>query len=198
LLLRQENYFYKNNFIKIMETIALETLRYPVGKFIFPEQVSQEEIAIAIKVIEELPSALEKAVGNMNEKQLNTPYRDGGWTVLQVVHHLFDSHSNAYTRMKLAMTEDHPTIRPYHEELWAELEDGRSAPVELGLNLLELLHERWVLFLHSVSEKNLQRTFYHPASKHTYTIAQSIVHYAWHSRHHLAHITELKRRMGWT
>lgn len=180
-----------------METLELETLRYPVGKFVFPEHVSSEEIAIAIKTIEELPSALEKAVGQMNDKQLHTPYRDGGWTVLQVVHHLFDSHSNAYTRMKLALTEDNPTIKPYKEALWADLEDGRNAPVELGLDLLDLLHERWVLFLRSLSEKDLQRTFYHPESKRTYRIAQSIAHYAWHSRHHLAHITELKSRMGW-
>lgn len=180
-----------------METLSLETLRYPVGKFKFPEKLSGEEIIIAIKTIEELPSALEKAVGNLNEQQLHTPYRDGGWTVLQVVHHLFDSHSNSYTRMKLALTEDNPTIKPYKEALWAELEDGRNAPVELGLNLLDLLHQRWVLFLRSMNEKDFERTFFHPESKRTMTIAQTLALYSWHCRHHLAHITELKNRMGW-
>jgi hypothetical protein len=180
-----------------METLTLETLRYPVGRFVLPEKVTATEITAMIKTIEELPTALRKAVSNMSEAQLTTPYRDGGWTVRQVVHHLFDSHSNAYTRMKLSMTEDHPTIRPYKEALWAEHEDGRNAPVELGLNLLELLHKRWLIFMHSLSEKDLQRTFYHPEAKRIQTIAQTIGQYAWHSRHHLAHITELKKRMGW-
>ena len=180
-----------------METLTLETLRYPVGKFKFPETVSMDEIAIAIKTIEELPSILRNAVRNMNEEQLSTRYRDGGWTVRQVVHHLFDSHSNAYIRMKLAMTEDNPTIKPYKEALWAELEDGKNTPVELGLNLVELLHARWSIFMRSMTENDLQRTFVHPESKRIQTIAQTMVLYAWHSRHHLAHITELKNRMGW-
>jgi hypothetical protein len=180
-----------------METLTLETLRYPVGKFKFPEQISVTETVAMIKAIEELPAALRNAVEHMSEAQLNTPYRDGGWTVKQVVHHLFDSHSNAYVRMKLAMTEDNPTIKPYKEALWAELEDGKNAPVDMGLNLLELLHKRWVIFMHSMTEKDLQRTFTHPESKRIQTIAQTIALYAWHSRHHLAHITELKNRMGW-
>lgn len=180
-----------------METLTLETLRYPIGKFKFPEQISAEEISAMIKTIEDLPSALRKSVSNMSEEQLATPYRDGGWTVRQVVHHLFDSHSNAYLRMKLAMTEDNPTIKPYKEALWAELEDGKNAPVELGLTLLEFLHKRWVIFMCSFKETDLQRTFFHPESKRIQTIAQTIALYAWHSRHHLAHITELKSRMGW-
>jgi hypothetical protein len=180
-----------------METITLETLRYPVGRFVLPPAVSRDEINIMLKVIDELPSVLRNAVGNMSKDQLNTPYRERGWTVRQVVHHLFDSHSNAYTRMKLAVTEDHPTIRPYKEALWAELEDGRNAPVELGLDLLELLHKRWMIFLYSLSEKDMERTFFHPEAKRIQSIAQTIAQYAWHSRHHLAHITELKSRMGW-
>ena len=180
-----------------METITLETLRYPVGKFIFPDKVSAEEISLMIKIIDELPSKLRDAVNDMSQEQLNTPYREGGWTVRQVVHHLFDSHSNSYTRMKLAMTEDNPTIKPYMEARWAELEDGKNAPVELGLNLLELLHTRWIMFLRSLTGQDLQRTFIHPENKRRQTIAQTIALYAWHSRHHLAHITELKKRMGW-
>ena len=180
-----------------METLTLETLRYPVGKFSFTEQISAEEIASMIKTIEELPAKLRNAVSDMNEDQLNTPYRDGGWTVRQVVHHLFDSHSNSYTRMKLAMTEDNPTIKPYLEARWAELEDGKNTPVELGLNLLELLHKRWLIFLRSLTEKDLQRTFFHPDNKRSQTIAQTIDLYAWHCRHHLAHITELKKRIQW-
>src|ERR1041385_3848927 len=170
-----------------METLTLETLRYPVGRFVLPPTVSRDEINIMLKVIDELPSVLRNAVGNMSKDQLNTPYREGGWTVRQVVHHLFDSHSNAYTRMKLAMTEDHPTIRPYKEALWAELEDGKNAPVELGLDLLELLHKRWMIFLYSLSEKDMERTFFHPEAKRIQRIAQTIAQYAWHSRHHLAH-----------
>ena len=180
-----------------METLTLETLRYPVGKFTFPDKISTEEISFMIKIIEELPQKLRNAVSDMSEEQLNTPYREGGWTVRQVVHHLFDSHSNSYTRMKLAMTEDNPTIKPYMEARWAELEDGKNAPVELGLKLLELLHERWIIFLSSLSEKDLQRTFFHPDNRRSQTITQTIALYAWHSRHHLAHITELKKRMGW-
>src|SRR5436189_2866031 len=138
-----------------METLTLDTLRYPVGKFTFPDKVSASEIKEMQTIIEALPSKLRNAVKGMNDEQLDTPYREGGWTVRQVVHHLFDSHSNAYTRMKLALTEDHPTIRPYKEALWAELEDGRNAPVELGLDLLELLHKRWIIFLYSLSEKDM-------------------------------------------
>ncbi|MBK5284426.1 MAG: bacillithiol transferase BstA [Bacteroidia bacterium] len=178
--------------------MTLESLRYPIGKFTFRAQIRMEEIAEMIKVIEELPAKLRNAVSEMSDDQLNTPYRDGGWTVRQVVHHLFDSHSNSYTRMKLAMTEENPTIKPYEEARWAELEDGKNAPVELGLNLLELLHKRWGIFLHSFAESDLQRTFFHPENKRSQTIAQTIALYAWHSRHHLAHITELKKRMGWT
>lgn len=180
-----------------METLTLETLRYPVGKFKFPEQVTAEEISAMLKIIEELPAKLRGAVSGMNGEQLNTPYRDGGWTVRQVVHHLFDSHSNAFTRMKLAMTEDNPTIKPYKEALWAELEDGKNTPVELGLVLLEALHKRWMIFLRSLAENDFQRTFVHPENKRTQTIAQAIALYSWHCRHHLAHITELKKRMGW-
>jgi hypothetical protein len=180
-----------------METLTLETLRYPVGKFIFPEQISSEEISAMLKIIDELPAKLRSAVTDMNEEQLNTPYRDGGWTARQVVHHLFDSHSNAFTRMKLAVTEDNPTIKPYKEALWAELEDGKNTPVELGLVLLEALHKRWLIFLRSVGEKDFHRTFVHPESKRTQTIAQAVALYSWHCRHHLAHITELKKRMGW-
>ena len=180
-----------------METLTFETLRYPVGKFTFPEQINADEIAAMFKTIEKLPAKLRNAVSNMSEDQLNTPYRDGGWTVRQVVHHLFDSHSNSYTRMKLAMTEDNPVIKPYFEARWAELEDGKNAPVELGLELVELLHKRWLIFLRSLTEKDLQRVFFHPDNKRSQTIAQTIALYAWHSRHHLAHITELKKRMGW-
>ena len=180
-----------------MEALTLETLRYPVGKFKFPVTVSKEEISSAIKTIEELPARLRLAVDNMSEAQLTTPYRDGGWTVRQVVHHFFDSHTNAYVRMKLAMTEDNPVIKPYKEALWAELQDGQNAPIELGLELLELLHKRWVIFMRAMSENDAERTFTHPESKRVQTIAQTMMLYAWHCRHHLAHITELKSRMGW-
>ena len=180
-----------------MIDFELEKLRYPIGRFKFNFDAGRSEFKKWIRDIEKHPENLKKAVKGLNEKKLNTPYRDGGWTTRQVVHHLFDSHSNSYTRMKLAMTEDNPIIKPYMEARWAELEDGKNTPVELGLNLLELLHKRWMIFLRSLTEKDLQRTFFHPDNKRSQTIAQTIALYAWHSRHHLAHITELKRRMGW-
>jgi hypothetical protein len=180
-----------------MKTISEETLRYPVGKLDFNSSATEKEIQQWISDIENLPLQLGKAVKGLNDIQLNTPYRDGGWTVRQVVHHVADSHLNAYIRMKLALTEDNPTIKPYLEKLWAEMEDSKNLPVEISLSILAPLHTRMVYMLKKVSREELERTLYHPESKREMSLKFLIALYAWHGRHHVAHITELRKRMKW-
>ncbi len=143
-----------------------------------------------------MPANLRAAVAGLNEEQLATPYRPGGWTVRQVVHHVPDSHMNSYMRFKLAMTEEQPQIRIYHEERWAELEDGRNGPLEISLNLLDWLHQRWVLFLRSLTEDDFKKTFQHPEWG-LVPLDKAVGLYAWHGKHHVAHITALRERNGW-
>ncbi len=143
-----------------------------------------------------LPSALREAVAGLDDPQLDTPYREGGWTVRQLVHHVADSHINAYVRMRLALTEDWPTIKPYEEAEWAKLEDARTLPVEVSLALLESLHRRWVVLLGSLSEADWERGYVHPESGREKLDAVAAI-YSWHSRHHVAHVTGLRKRMGW-
>jgi hypothetical protein len=171
-------------------------LRYPIGKFDWKIEVAPAEVREAIKIIELAPEALRKAVGGLTPQQLDTNYRPGGWTVRQVVHHVPDSHLNAYTRCKLALTEEKPTIRPYYEDRWAELQDGRNAEIEISLELLENLHSRWVMFLRSLSDSDFNRIFIHPEVGEL-KLGTNIKHYSWHGRHHTAHITSLRERMGW-
>ena len=172
-------------------------LRYPVGKFAPPAAPSSPgEREAFIAEIDEAPSRLRAAVAGLSEAQLDTPYRDGGWTVRQVVHHLPDSHLNSYVRFRLALTEDNPTIRGYMEERWAELADARSGPVDLSLALLEMLHRRWTLLLRSLGEEQWRRTFLHPDLGKV-TLDRNLALYAWHGRHHVAHVTALRERMGW-
>ncbi len=178
-------------------TPDLETLRYPVGKFSAPDTFSNSDLNKWLEIIAELPKKLRDAVHNLSDAQLDSPYREDGWTIRQVVHHLPDSHLNAYCRFKLALTEDNPTIRPYLEDRWAELPDSKSGRVDVSLDLLEAVHKCWLLVLYNMSEKDFQRTFYHPENKVTRTLAANLALYAWHSRHHIAHITELKKRKGW-
>jgi hypothetical protein len=182
-----------------METIEknLDQLRYPVGKFSVPTSYSSVEIKQWIQILEELPSKLRKEISGLSDEQLDTPYRDGGWTIRQVVHHFADSHVNSYCRMKLTLTEDNPTIRPYFEDRWAEMHDGKTAPVEISLQILDGLHKRMVMMLNHVSEEDFERTYFHPETQKTNPLKALIALYAWHSRHHLAHITELKKRKGW-
>jgi len=179
-------------------TIEIEKLKYPIGKFKSPSAFSAEETNGWIRTIEALPAKLRKVVSTLNDDQLDTPYRDGGWTVRQVIHHLADSHLNSYIRFKLAMTEDHPTIKPYHEDRWAELQEAKHAPSEISLSLLEALHTRWVIFLKTLSQDDLKRTFHHPESKRDYQLGVILALYAWHSEHHLAHIISLMERKGWS
>ncbi|HLA76252.1 MAG TPA: bacillithiol transferase BstA [Vicinamibacteria bacterium] len=174
----------------------MSDLRYPVGKFVAPAAVTADERAAFTLQIEELPARLRAAVSGLTEPQLDTPYRPEGWRVRQVVHHLADSHLNALVRFKLALTEDEPAIKTYAEARWAELPDARSAPVEWSLALLESLHQRWVLLLRGLSEEQWSRAFRHPDHGRV-GLERTLALYAWHGRHHLAHITSLREREGW-
>lgn len=171
-------------------------LRYPVGKFDFQKEVSEDDRRRFIDEIEEAPALLRAAVEGLSPEQLDTPYRPGGWTVRQVAHHVPDSHLNSYIRFKLALTEEEPTIKPYHEDLWAELADGRTAPVEVSLVLLESLHKRWVALLRSLTVRDFDRTFRHPEIG-VVSLSKNLGLYAWHGRHHTAQITALREREGW-
>jgi hypothetical protein len=169
--------------------------RYPIGKFRRADaNLSDHEAAIA--TLAALPENLRAAVDGLSASQLDTPYREGGWTVRQLVHHVADSHMNAAIRVRLALTEEWPTIKPYDEKLWAQLSDASTAPVEPSLNLLTALHKRWVLLLRSLTEEQWQRGYVHPENGRQ-TLAEATALYAWHSRHHVAHITELRKRRGW-
>ncbi len=171
-------------------------LRYPVGKFEFEETLSEDKRRILIDEIAATPENLRAAVAGLNDDRLNTQYRPEGWTVRQVVHHVPESHLNSYTRFKLAITEDEPVIKTYFEDRWAKLDDARTAPVSLSLDLLEALHRRWVWFLRSLNASDFQRTFRHPELG-VVSLDQNVALYAWHGRHHVAHITSLRKRMGW-
>jgi len=174
----------------------MDDLRYPVGKLELRMEASPAERQRWISEIAACPAQMRAAVQGLSEKQLDTPYRPGGWTVRQVAHHVPDSHMNAFIRLRLALTETEPTIKPYDEKRWADLADSRTAPVELSLTLLEVLHTRWVMVWHSLQDADWDRTWHHPEmGKLTITALASI--YGWHSRHHVAHITELRKRMSW-
>ena len=171
-------------------------LRYPIGPFKFEGNLSDEQIRKAIDDIAQTPGRLRAAVDGWSAEQLDTPYRTEGWTVRQVVHHLPDSHLNSYIRFKLALTEDQPTIKPYDEHQWSNLSDARTAPPEISLDLLEALHRRFVMVLKALDANDLARTFLHPELG-SVSLEKNIALYAWHGRHHVAHITSLAERMGW-
>lgn len=169
--------------------------RYPVGKFAKPDPITPDLRVGAIADIADLPSELRNAVKGLDYEQLNSPYRDGGWTVRQLVHHIADSHMNAFIRVRLALTEDWPTIKPYDEKAWASLHDS-TAPIEWSLELIEALHARWVMLLQSLNDTQWQRGFRHPENG-PQTVELSTLVYAWHSRHHVAHINHLRTAKGW-
>jgi uncharacterized damage-inducible protein DinB len=175
----------------------MDHLKYPIGTYVAPENINDEQRNTWIADIAELPQLLRNAVAGLTDNQLDTPYREGGWTLRQVVHHVADSHINAYTRYKLAATEDNPAIRPYMEERWAELPEAKHEVVEISLALLDALHYRWVLHLKNMSAEDFNRTFFHPESQITYRLDVNLGLYSWHGRHHLAHITTTKERLGW-
>jgi hypothetical protein len=170
-------------------------LRYPIGKFTFDGSPTERVRNKFIDDIEQAPAKLRVAVQGLSPEQLDTPYRPGGWTVRQVVHHVPDSHLNAYVRFKLALTEDEPTIKPYHEDRWAELQEARTAPIEISLALLEFLHKRWVLVLRSIRPEDWKRAFLHPELG-VVSLEKNVALYAWHGQHHVSHITSLRDRMG--
>lgn len=174
----------------------MEDLRYPVGKFVSKPETSEAERTQLIKQLEETPRELRKAIGGLTDEQLDTPYRPEGWTVRQVVHHLPDSHLNAYIRFKLGVTEQHPRIKPYDQAAWAETQEAKTAPVDISLALLESLHTRWVMFLRNLKNEDFKRTLDHPEDG-TMTLDKVLQLYGWHGRHHVAHITSLRKRMGW-
>lgn len=170
--------------------------RFPIGKFHYEGTPSEEQRANFIDEIERTPAGMRATVQGLSPQQLDTPYREGGWTVRQVVHHVPDSHMNSYIRFKLGLTEEEPTIKPYFEDRWAKLEDTRSTPIEVSLSMLELLHERWVRLLRSLQPEDWKRTFRHPEMG-LMPLEKNLALYAWHGKHHTAHITELRKRMGW-
>lgn len=172
-----------------------ENLKYPIGLFSYDPSTAEDLTDRWIKDIASLPRRLYDLIYPLSKEQLNTPYREGGWTVLQVVHHLADSHMNAYIRLKLALTEDNPVIKPYDQDKWAELADYKIK-VDDSMELIYGLHKRWARLLHSLTSRQLERTFQHPESG-TWTVRKLIAQYAWHSNHHLAHIRTLKERKNW-
>jgi uncharacterized damage-inducible protein DinB len=170
--------------------------RYPIGKFHYESAPTAETRKEFLRQIKEAPNHLRAAVKGLTEEQLNTPYRDGGWTVRQVVHHVPESHINAYVRIKLALTEDKPLIKTYDEKLWSETPEVISTPIEISLALLDALHARWMMLWEALSEEDYQRVFTHPDHGER-SVEWMLALYAWHSRHHIAHITSLRDRMGW-
>ncbi|HSP88682.1 MAG TPA: putative metal-dependent hydrolase [Ignavibacteriaceae bacterium] len=180
----------------MIEQTDLNKLKYPIGQFIFNGNITDESRKNFIKEIELLPGKLKKAVAGLNNEQLDTPYRKDGWTVRQVIHHIPDSHINAYVRFKLALTEDQPTIKTYEENEWAKLQDYYQTPIEVSLALTEAIHTRWIILLNSLEENNFKKKLKHP-DWGLISLDFIVAQYAWHGKHHTSHITSLKERMGW-
>jgi uncharacterized damage-inducible protein DinB len=179
-----------------MPTMTID-LRYPIGEY-EPKPFSIEQKVEWLADLKFLPAHLEDVILNLDEAQLQTPYREGGWTIHQLVHHVADSHINAYCRFKLALTEDNPTIKPYDEKLWAEMNDVHKLPVNISLTLLHALHARWHEAVKGVSDKDWNnRTIFHPEQKKTVRLWTLLGMYAWHGKHHVAHISSLRERNGW-
>ena len=178
-----------------------ESLQYPIGKEEAQEHFNigfNEPLKLVLLAdIKSLPSALDNAVQDLDAEQLDTPFRPGGWTVRQLIHHVADSHINAYTRFKLGLTENNPTIKPYDQEAWASLSDSKTELVIISSLLLHSLHTRWYALMNEMSEEQWQRTIYHPERKVKITLWELLKSYAWHGKHHTAHITKLRERMNW-
>jgi hypothetical protein len=171
-------------------------LSYPIGKFHYEGSLTEAQKQEALHHIAETPVRLRAAVKGLSDAQLDTPYRPGGWTVRQVVHHVPDSHLNSYVRFKLALTEQEPTIKPYAEDRWAELADSRATPIEVSLTLLDSLHDRWVRLLRTLTTEDWKKSFRHPELG-LMPLERNLALYSWHGRHHIAHITALREREGW-
>ncbi len=180
-----------------MKNQTLEQLKYPIGQANIPNNITTEQIDEWITILEKFPQKLSKLVQNLSNSQLDTSYREGGWTVRQVIHHLADSHHHSYIRFKWTLTENKPTIKAYFEQLWAELHDAKSAPILLSLNALASTHAKLVYFLKGVSLEELHQTFIHPQTNDEVSLSKNIGIYAWHSQHHYAHIENLMIRNKW-
>ncbi len=176
---------------------TLESLMYPVGRYERPESYTQHDLDEWIDVLGALPSWMDGCIQNLDYDQLRVPYREGGWTIQQVIHHLADSHMNAYVRLKLALTEDNPVIKPYDQDAWALLPDVEAVPVNVSITLLHALHRRLAALLRDLDVAALQRTYFHPEHQRTFPVWELVALYAWHSRHHFGHIMQLRQRMGW-
>jgi hypothetical protein len=172
----------------------MESLMFPIGKFQLPDTINDEHVSTWIETIASFPEQLRSEVSSLPEQQLDTTYRPGGWSIRQIVHHCADSHLNSYIRIKLALTEETPTVKPYFEDKWAELTDGKSLSVEASLKIIEGLHARWVFLLKSLTSQELERSFFHPEHNKTIQIDEIVGFYAWHCDHHLAHIAIAKKQ----
>lgn len=175
---------------------SLDELRYPIGKFVMPQVFSEKEISAWIKTIEKFPMHLKEETGNLTNKKLKWKYRPDSWCIRQVVHHCADSHSNALTRFKLALTENNPTVKPYLESLWAELPDSNAEPVDSSLKIVSGVHHRLVVVLKSMSVNDFERTYFHPESNRIWKLYEVLALYAWHCNHHFAHIKQAKKYKG--
>ena len=180
-----------------LEMVDIETLKYPIGKYKKPNSFSQEEIDVWIKIIDEFPAKLDATVSHLTDAQLDTAYRRAGSTIRQIVHHCADSHINSFVRFKLALTEDQPTIKPYFEDRWAELIDARVMPIAPSIMILKGIHQRWVTMLRHLDQNQLSLIFIHPGHGRKISIQENIALYAWHCKHHLAHITVTIRANQW-
>lgn len=176
--------------------IDIEFLKYPIGKFQKPATITYDLIQEAITAIKSFPAHIFTAVSPLSIAQLDTPYRPGGWTVRQLVHHCADSHMNAFTRFKLALTEENPTIKPYDEAAWAKLADA-DLPIESSLAIIQAMHLKWGVVLDSMKEEDFKKTYFHPEKKHSQELAEIVLLYAWHSKHHLSHVQHLILREKW-
>lgn len=175
----------------------LEQKKYPIGAFQWPENISDAEIDLHIETLKNFPQKLKRLIENWTDDMLETQYRTGGWTVRQLINHLADSHMQSLSRFKLALTEENPTIKPYDEAKWAELQDSRSEPVKSALLILEGLHYRWTHLLKTMTNKDFNRSFYHPEHQKSMSLRNMLAFYAWHCDHHFAHIENLKKEKGW-
>lgn len=175
----------------------MNELKYPIGKFEYFGMKTKEERKETIESLLLIPFILRQEVEELNDEQLENTYREGGWTIRQVIHHLADAHANAYIRFKLALTEENPTIKPFNEALWAELSDSKKGDVKFSLDLLEAIHRRWDLTLNNMSNHDFEKTYYHPEHQRIITLDEALSLYEWHGHHHIAHITTVKARRGW-
>lgn len=174
-----------------------EHKKFPIGPFEQPENICDSKLDEYIKVIKDFPGKLKNLIEDFSDDQLDTQYREGGWTVRQLVNHIADSHINSFMRFKLALTEENPVIKPYDEAKWAELQDSANMPVKPAMRMIKGTHQRWVALLKSLTNRQFEKTFHHPEHNKDYTLRNCLALYAWHCNHHFAHIENLKKEKGW-